>query len=662
MKILILTFLSLLLVQAPAFSQFTRITNTPIVTDARESSGLAWIDYDNDGDDDLFVTVSSGPGSPNSSDLLYQNNGDGTFTRILVGDEVNENGTGRSSTWGDFNNDGYIDLFVVNQLETTLYRNSAAGFIKINSIPTTPLSFSYGNDHSGAAWGDFDGDGYLDLYLASYQLAANSRNVLYMNNKDGSFTQVPDTSPVTTIGYSMTPSLIDYNLDGRLDIVVPNYSTTTAFLYANQGNGIFNSIANASGLVNISAQGASFADYDNDGDFDVLFNVNYNTSNQFFENNGDGTFSSKTIAPSSKLLAAATAWGDYNNDGFIDVILVGAYPFPGGTGTEGKTMLFKNNGDKTFTDVSADQGMVSGFYSWAVAWSDYDKDGFLDVLVGNRSGNNLPINNVLYKNSSNGNNWINLKLTGKNSNRSAIGTNVRIKTGGKLQSRTIQASTGTNSQNSLNVHFGIGKSEKIDTMLIEWPLRGTQEIFNQAKNQFLQITEIDFPAGPSGLTTISNFTDATLTWTDNSINETGFRIERSKGKSNNFKFLATVPANTTTYKDQGAPTAEYYYRVTATVADGVSTYSNISSGVVITGLGERSESNMTVYPNPVVHDLHIVPNGQAIGTTARLFNSFGQHIANFDLASEHEVISLSYLSPGIYLLRLGSESMTILKK
>jgi hypothetical protein len=647
---------------AIGLSQFTMVTSTPIVTDGRESSGLAWIDFDNDGDDDLFITVSTGGvAGTSTSDLLYRNNGDETFTRIVTGDPVNDNGTGRNSTWGDYDNDGFIDVFVVDQLQTTLYKNSATGFTKVNAIPTTPFSPSTGNDHSGAAWGDYDGDGYLDLYLASYQLAANSRNILYKNNKDGTFTQIPDTSPVTGIGYSMDPSMIDYNGDGLLDIVVPNYSGSSIFLYTNLGNGNFSSVGAASGLSTGPTEGVSWADYDNDGDFDVFFNVNYNTSNQLYENKGDGTFVPKPAAPATKLLSQSTAWGDFDNDGFIDLVEVGAYPFPGGSGTEGKTLLYKNNGDKTFTDVSAAQGLVSGFYSWSVACSDYNKDGFLDIVVANRTGNNHPPNNILYKNTPNGNNWINIKLKGTNSNRSAIGSNVRIKAGGRLQSRAVQGKTGYGAQNSLNVHFGIGSATKIDTVLVEWPLRGFQEVVNQVANKFIDITEINFPPAPSNLTAISTGGDVTITWKDNSSNETGFRVERSKGTPGNFKYIGTAEANASSFKDVKVDAGNYYYRVAASISGGFSSYTSISKEIVITDIEDDGRPGMSVYPNPVATEIHLM-RAAGIAGTATISNLAGETVASFSIKDDNESISMGDLAPGLYVLKVGNYHFRILKK
>ncbi len=216
---------------------------------------------------------------------MYRNNGDGTFSPILTGDLVTLEGTGRNSTWGDYDNDGLIDVFVSNQGETLLFKNTGSGsFTKILTIPTT--SFSFDSDHSGGVWGDYNSDGFLDLFLASYKLSDNARNVLFTNNKDGSFSMNSATDVVSAKGPSMDPVGIDYDNNGTLDLFVPNYSGAS-FLYANDGKGTFKSITTTALTSQLSmAVGSSWADYDNDGDFDVLIQVNANTLICFMKTTG----------------------------------------------------------------------------------------------------------------------------------------------------------------------------------------------------------------------------------------------------------------------------------------------------------------------------------------------------------------------------------------
>ncbi len=565
-----------------SFGQFISISNSPLTSEELESRGIAWIDYDNDGDDDLFITISYSSGI-SSKDMLYQNNGDGTFTQILTGNLVSEEGTGRNSTWGDYDNDGLVDVFVSNQGETLLYKNMGNGsFTKVLTIPTT--SYSSDSDHSGGAWGDYNSDGFLDLFLASYKLNDNARNVLFTNNKDGSFSMNSVTDVISANGPSMDPAWIDYDNNGTLDLFVPNYYGTN-FLYSNAGDGTFKNISTTALTSQLSdAVGSSWADYDNDGDFDVLIQINVNTPNLFYENNGDGTFTNKGNELSTASSTSA-AWGDFNNDGWIDLVMVGS-------GMEGKTKLFKNNGDKTFTDVSAQQGITNTNYSWAVAWSDYDKNGFLDFFIANAFGNNLPANDILYRNTPNGNGWVNIKLTGTNSNRSAIGAILSARVGQQLQWRTIQAKTGNSSQNSLNVHFGIGTADKVDTLYITWPNGSHRIVADITKNQFMQITEQNTPSIPSNLTSINTGPDnVQLSWNDNSSNETGFRIERSKESSKNFSTVFKTGPNVTQFIDQGLQEGvTYYYRVASIANESYSPFTATSSVLI------KKKQTITISP------------------------------------------------------------------
>jgi hypothetical protein len=560
--------LAILCIATISNAQFTKVQSQAPVIDGQDSHGAAWVDYDDDGDEDLFVTTGYSSGG-STKDILYRNNGDGTFTKITSSAIVLDDGSGRNSTWGDYDNDGLIDVFITNQLETFLYKNSGGGdFTKIMVIPTTPFSFD--SDHSGGAWGDFNNDGFLDLFVASYKLTDNSQNLLYTNNGDGTFGQASASNIVSTPGSSMDPSWIDYDQNGTLDIFVPNYSSTPNFLYSNIGNGTFQAITNQNiNTISFASTGASWADYDNDGDFDVVVLANVNANNYLFENNGDGTFEFK----SDKFLStrsSSSSWADFDNDGNIDIM------FTGGDGD--KTYLFKNNGDKTFTDVSVAQGITNLNYSWAVSSADYDKDGFIDFFIANEAGNGRSVDDILYHNTPNANHWVNIKLAGINSNRSAIGAVLRVKTGTKWQARTIQSKTGNNSQNSLRAHFGLGQATTIDKILIEWPGKGFQEVTNQAVDQFITITEINFPIAPSqAQATNKEFGKIEIKWNDNSSNETGFRIERASGNSS-FTTLAEVAANVTSFKDNNAiADITYKYRVTALIAGGYSVFSNVNT-------------------------------------------------------------------------------------
>ena len=643
--------LALLFITEISLAQFTKISANPPTLDGLDSHGVSWVDYDNDGDDDLFVTTASSPESIISKDQLYRNNGDGTFSKITSGPLVTEDGTGRNSTWADYDNDGFVDVFVSNQHETFLFKNEGDGeFTNIASVPTT--AFATVSDHQGGAWGDYNNDGFVDLFLASYKLSDDARNALFTNNGDGTFTEVAETNIVTTRGYSQDPSWIDYDQNGTLDLFVPNYGDTPNYLYSNLGNE-FQSISDQNiNAVSTASLGASWADYDNDGDFDVLVPNNVNASNSFFENNGNGTFAYKP-EKFGITLSSSASWADFDNDGFVDVMLTG--------GAGDKTYLFKNNGNKTFTDVSAAHGITDLSYSWAVASADYDQDGFIDFFIATANGNNRSADDILYHNKPNANHWVEIKLVGTITNRSAIGATIRVKTGNKLQSRTIQSKTGASAQNSLTAHFGVAQSTTIDRIIVEWPGKGFQEIADQAADEIITVTEIPFPDAPiNALAVKENFDHVEISWTDNSTDETGFRIERSTNGSS-FAELGEVASNVTSFTDNTvAPGNTYAYRVASLTTGGYSKFSKTET-VIITGVEERGGERLAAYPNPV-QDFLLIDSNEKVNYPIQILNSVGIVVRTISGPVPGEAISVENLPAGPYIVATGNYRIKVFKK
>ena len=633
-----------------SFAQFTKITSQAPVTDGLDSQGASWVDYDNDGDDDLFVTTSFSPESNVSKDVLYNNNGDGTFTIINASALVADDGTGRNSTWADYNNDGLTDVFITNQHETFLYKNAGGGnFTKINSAPT--IAFAFGSDHQGAAWGDYNSDGFLDLFLSSYKLSEESRNNLFSNNGDGTFTPATETNIVTTQGYSMDPSWIDYDQNGTLDLFVPNYGNTPNFLYSNLGDSFQAITGQNINTISYASLGASWADYDNDGDFDVLIPNNVNASNIFLENNGNGSFTHKTSMFGSTLSSSAS-WADFDNDGDVDVMLVG--------GAGDKSYLFRNNGNKTFTDVSSAQGITNTSYSWAVASADYDQDGFIDFFIANAHGNNHSADDILYHNTPNGNHWIQISLIGVTTNRSALGAIVRVNTGTRWQSRTVQSKTGANAQSSIRTHFGLGQNTAIDKIVVEWPGKGYQELVAQPADQFITITEIHFPIPPVNAEATIAEGKIEVTWTDNSSDETGYRIERSS-EGLPFVTIGEVAANTTSFTDNTAtPGDTYAYRVASLTVGGYSNFSKTET-VLITGLEDETSTSISIHPNPVADELYINQE-EDVNYPIRIIDSAGHVVETISAHASADPISVRHLPAGFYIVATPKYRVKMFKR
>lgn len=476
-QVLLVVFLLIGMTNIPSYSQiFTRITEGAIVNDSSRSFGCSWTDYDNDGDFDVFLSVFT-----NYNNILYRNNGDGTFNRINTGDIVTNGGQSLGASWGDYDNDGDEDLYVANYLSSQdnfLYRND--GNEDFTRILTGPVVQDSGSTYS-ATWGDYDNDGKLDLFLANDW---GENNVLFHNEGNGGFTRIRSGDIVNNGGSSLGATWADYDNDGDLDLFVANWNYQQNFLYQNNGNSSFTriltgNIANDYG----SSTGGSWGDYDNDGDLD-LFVANDNYENNFlYRNNGDGTFFKVTtgalVTDGGK--SVGSTWGDYDNDGDLDLFVanIGHYNF-----------LYENDGQGNFTKITTGDIVSVIGQSRGSSWIDYDNDGDIDLYVAN----DLFDNNFLFRNNGNSNHWLHVKCIGIVSNRSAIGTKIRIKaTIGSTptwQMRELSGQTGVYSQGPNLAMFGLGQATVVDSVIVEWP-SGIRQVLTQVPvNQKLTLTEV----------------------------------------------------------------------------------------------------------------------------------------------------------------------------
>ncbi|MCI0514809.1 VCBS repeat-containing protein, partial [candidate division KSB1 bacterium] len=307
---------------------FTKITEGNIVNDADGSYGCIWGDYDNDGDLDLFVVNGT-------HNAMYFNNGDATFTKITDGIIVNDNGDSRGCSAGDYDNDGDLDLFVANHVgqNNCLYANNGDGsFTKI----TEGIIVNDRGNSRGCSWGDYDNDGNLDLFVANFQ----EKNFLYHNNGDGTFTKITTGDVVGDVDCSNGCSWSDYDHDGDLDLFVANWGNNS--MYTNNGDGTFTKITEGA-IVNDGGDSysCSWGDYDHDGDLD-LFVANLNVStfqdnnNFLYANNGDGTFTKITegVMVNDGSISYGSSWGDYDNDGDLDLFVANFH---------GDNFLYSNN-------------------------------------------------------------------------------------------------------------------------------------------------------------------------------------------------------------------------------------------------------------------------------------------------------------------------------
>ncbi len=463
--------------------QLVKVKEGIEVNDKGGSRSVNWIDYDVDGDLDLFV--SNGP-KGGQNNFFYENNGDGTFRKITGIEITMDKGPSDGSTWGDYDNDGYPDLFVVNWYgqNNLLYHNNGDKTFRL--VSESVISNDHGSSETGS-WGDFNNDGFLDLYVCNSG-SENLKNFLYKNNGDGTFEKINFGQQVNDEYISRNVDWIDINNDGFQDLFITNEDDQNENLYINKKDGTFKSINDYAFLKNLGkTTSSSWGDIDNDGDFD-LFLANYgNQHNSLFLNNGNGSFTNVVNSIIAKDISNSfsSSFGDIDNDGDLDLVVTNAYTRPNKT----LNFLYINKGNGTFIKDTITFANDSG-WTYGCAFGDYNNDGFLDLFIARNFDEKE--NNVLYKNVGNSNNWVELDLVGTKSNKSAIGAIVKIKTkifGKEIeQIRRVTGQTGYCGQN-LRLHFGLGNSDTIELLKIFWPSGGIQEIKNLNVNKLIKIKE-----------------------------------------------------------------------------------------------------------------------------------------------------------------------------
>jgi hypothetical protein len=455
------------------FSQvtFTDVAPTLGVNDAGAAQGVVFLDLNNDGWPDIFLANNSTPSR------LWINNGGSSYTESSVTWGININSPTRGCSAADYNNDGFIDIMIGNwQTPIMLLKNTGTYLMEV--APGAGVNFtSYGGSLN---WIDYNKDGKIDVLFANDGMPPRY-SFLFRNDNLTSFTNVAYASGIIDSASILCLAAADFNNDGYPDIFAGTQSHVgsplTGILYKNNGNGTFTDVADAVQIqTNYYTWGAEWGDYNNDGFMD-LFLASTTGFNQLYKNNGNGTFSdvAVTAGVNDQGQSYSCGWADIDNDGDLDLYVA--------KGQNYADKMFRND-NGIFTDISASVGMGDLRHSSCVSWGDYNRDGFLDLYL-----NNNGTENRLYRNSGNSNKWIEMKLTGTNSNRSAIGARVRIKTGSLSQIREVEGGSGGKGQNSLVVHFGIGTSNVIDSLFVRWPSGLQQTFVNVTPNMIYNLTE-----------------------------------------------------------------------------------------------------------------------------------------------------------------------------
>lgn len=500
--------------------------------------GAAFIDFDKDGWQDIFLVngtrLDGLPMAQTPTNHLYRNNGDGTFRDVTETAGLTRTGWGQSVCVGDFDNDANDDIFISYFGKNALYRNNGNGtFAEV--AEKAGVANNRSRWGSGCAFIDYDRDGYLDLFVASYidldlktaplpetgpclykgltvacgpPGLTGGVNMLFHNNGNGTFVDVSEKAGIrkTNGTYGLGVLAADFDNDGWPDIYVANDSAPAA-LYHNNKNGTFTDIGVEAGCafsVDGKAQagmGVSAGDFDRDGWLDI-FKTNFSgDTSTLYHNIGKAVFDDVTFAAGIGMTTRWLGWGcgffDADNNGWLDIFLVNGHVYPevekltAEVSYAQRKVFYRNLGNGRFEDLSEKIGgaVTVPTPSRGCAFGDYDNDGDIDILIN-------PVNAIpelLRCDTANQNNWITIKAAGVKSNRSGIGARIKCVTDEGVQIDEIRSGGSYYSQNDLRIHFGLGKARKIKTLEIQWP-SGQADILNDiAANQFVLVKE---GAGP----------------------------------------------------------------------------------------------------------------------------------------------------------------------
>ena len=504
--------------------------------------GVALYDYDNDGWLDIFLVNGSRlegfAAGREPSSHLFRNNRDGTFTDVTAKAGLIHSGWGQGVCIGDYDNDGFEDLFVTYYGKNVLYHNNGDGTF-------TDVSEKAGVAGKKTRWGtgcafvDYDRDGHLDLFAANYidmDLATapvpesgpclyksvmvacgppglnGGKNILYHNNGDGTFTDVSEASGITQANgtYGLGVLTGDFDNDGWPDIYVANDSTPSA-LYQNKKNGKFEDIAIEAGCA-LSADGkpqagmgVSAADYDLDGNLDIVKTNFAGDTPSLYRNRGGANFEDTTFTAGLGMYTQYLGWGcgffDFDNDGWPDILICNGHVYPEveqlrtEVGYAQRKLLYRNLRNGRFEDISmkVGPGISAPSASRGCAFGDFDNDGDIDVVVN--TVNDVP--QLLRCDSKLNNNWIKVRTIGTKSNRSGIGARLKCVT--RMAGETkpheqideVRSGGSYISQNDLRIHFGLGNAEKVDLLEIRWPSGQVDAVKDLKANQLVYVKECE---------------------------------------------------------------------------------------------------------------------------------------------------------------------------
>ncbi|MEQ9426081.1 MAG: FG-GAP-like repeat-containing protein [Cyclobacteriaceae bacterium] len=647
-------------VRSQSVLKFTDVSSTAGIELSKElTESLAWGDYDNDGDEDLYLTL-------NGKNRLFRNGGSDKFTDVTdlagVGLDLFNVGT----AFGDIDNDGDLDLYVV-----TFQEGFDALYINNNDGTFTDIAEQAGitNTESsrGMAFVDYDHDGLLDIYVN-----AIGDDILYHNLGDNKFEDIAESKGIVDaegLGVGIVAS--DLNDDGSIDIYNGNRGFAMSNLYINKGDGTFEDLASDNGIRSFGlGMGVISFDYDNDLDMDLYWttwpeDTPTPTENHLYRNNGNAVFSEV-----AEDLGVEDTWGwgisansgDIDNDGWEDFFVTNGF-----SDTTTANVMFRNIDGSAFENVNNALGDML-FDGRGVAFADYDNDGDLDICITA----DKPFSNLLLRNDSDVGNWLTLKLEGVYSNKSGIGARIEITAGELKMVKEVSGGAGRGSFNSLPVEFGLADIEIINAVDIRWPNGTIQRLQNVTINQQIEVTENHFP------TFKTSFEDKTLLENEQFTLPLDLEnlFEDLDGDKVELAVDFQFPDSESNWLEldsgtgiiSGIPGAEDIGAtiVTLKITDSSGQYETTSFGIeveaAVTSLAESNFDSIKLYPNPSSGILNVqIFDTDLIGNQYSIRNFLGQKIATGRLSFQNR-LDLTTRPNGFYVLQILTKDQLIVKK
>lgn len=498
------------------------------------SGGVLMIDYNRDGWQDIYLTnaptVEMELKKQKSRSALYRNNKDGTFVEVTDEAGVAYPGFAMGGAGGDFNNDGWIDIYVTCLGGNVLYKNNGNGTF---TDVTKTAGVADGRWSTGASFGDYDGDGFQDLIVANYvdfklndlpgfgssptckyrgiDVQCGPRGLkgagdsLFHNNGDGTFTDVTKQTKMDDPSgfYGMQTIFSDFNGTGKLDAYIANDSTPNLY-YRNEGGGKFTEIGLESGTAvsgdgsEQGSMGVAVGDYLHSGRFSIFVTNFADEYNILYRNEGeynftDVSFAAKVAQVSRPFVGWGTGFFDLDNDTWLDLFVVNGHVYPqvgeflSGAKYRQPKLLHINSGDGTFCDASSQAGtaLTEMRASRGAAFGDLDNDGHIDIVIGELDSSPM----ILRNEGNKTNHWLTLELAAVKGSPTAIGARVKVTIGGVVQTEEIRSGGSYLSQNDLRLHFGLGKATKADSIEIRWPSGKSEIIKDVAADKFYAVME-----------------------------------------------------------------------------------------------------------------------------------------------------------------------------